>query len=126
MFLILPLFIAALGGFGGTLIYNRVVRSTWAAVNGAALALGGTYRISVDRVGSATGAGVATALEQLGAVGTVYWPGDGYPTDWPSDDREPNRCRVQTFLPTSMVGAVGGYLYFPAGAHFRAWRLRGA
>jgi hypothetical protein len=126
VFLILPLFFAVVGGFGGTLVYQRIVRSTWAALNGTALALGGTYRISVDAVGSATGAGVATALEELGAIGAVYWPGDGYPTDWPTDDRAPGRCRVQALLPTSMVGSVGGYLYFPAGAHFRAWRLRGA
>jgi hypothetical protein len=123
---LIPFVIAMLGGFGGALVYQRVVKSTWAQVQGAALAVPGTYRISVDAIGGATAAGIATALEGLGAVGSLYWPGDSYPTDWPTDDRAAGRCRVQTTLVPGMASTVGGYLWFPTSGRFRAWRLRGA
>lgn len=126
MLIFIPLFIAALGGFGGTLVYQRIVRSTWGAVGGTALAVGGTYRFSVDRIGTATGSGIATACEQLGCIGSLYWPDDSFPTDWPNDDRMAGRCRVQTTLPSAMAATVGGYVQFPAAGRFRAWRLRGA
>lgn len=130
MFLLIPLFVAMLAGFGGTAIYQRATRATWREVRGTPggtpLLVGGTYRTSVDDVGASSPEGVTGALEAAGFWGVVTWSDGTYPSDWPDHDRGPGRTRTQFTIPQSVVGTFGAYVWFPPGGAFRAWELRNA
>jgi hypothetical protein len=110
--------------FGGAVIASRPkAQSGWFAVTGGALPLGQRYRWSATRAATADAQVIANALEAIGLDGTLVWPGDTYPDDWASDDRNAGRMRVEGTLSGALAPSIGSFLQLNS-ADVRVWQLR--
>jgi len=77
---------------------------TWSAVLGSPpeATPGGTYRWSWSGPSPVAALQVAAALTQGGWTNVSVWmPGSALPPDWPSNDTDPTRVRIQGTLPSN-------------------------
>lgn len=78
--------------------------TTWTAVLGSPpeAAPGSIYRWSWSGPSAVGASQIAAALAQTGWTSVTVWmPGSALPADWPSNDTDPTRVRIQGTLPST-------------------------
>lgn len=110
--------------FGVGAAVRPKAQSGWYPVTGGSLPLGQRYRWSASRSATGDPQVLANALESLGLEGTLVWPGDSHPVDWPADDLATGRTRVEATISGGLAPSIGPFVHLGNAPDVRVWQLR--